>query len=109
MNPAKRQRRDPTQTALRALEDIALGDARDAVRLAFWPPETPLDWKKFDASQIAEVKRHSNGAIELKLINRVEAIKQLALLAQATQAPEGLPQLLQALGASAQQEDGSAL
>lgn len=69
------QQRDVT----RRLAELAFGKANDCVRLAL--EDTPkLD--KLDLSLLSEVKRNDKGTVEIKLIDRLRALEQLALYAQ---------------------------
>ncbi len=69
------QQRDVT----RRLAELAFGKANDCVRLAL--EDTPkLD--KLDLSLLSEVKRNEKGTVEIKLIDRLRALEQLALYAQ---------------------------
>ncbi len=55
--------------------ELALGRANDSVRLAL-EDEPPLD--KLDLSLLSEVKRNEKGTVEIKLIDRLRALEQLA-------------------------------
>lgn len=64
---------------MRRLAELAFGKANDYVRLAL--EDTPkLD--KLDLSLLSEVKRNEKGTVEIKLIDRLRALEQLALYAQ---------------------------
>lgn len=68
------QRRDVT----RRLAELAFGKANDCVRLAL--EDNPcLD--KLDLSLLSEVKRNDKGTVEIKLIDRLRALEQLAEVA----------------------------
>ena len=70
----KVNRRDVT----RRLAELAFGKPNDCVRLAQEPrPEL----EKLDLSLLSEIKRSDKGAVEIKLIDRLEALEQLALVA----------------------------
>lgn len=63
---------------IRRLAELAFGRANDCVKLAL--EETPsLD--KLDLSLLSEVKRNEKGTVEIKLIDRLQALEQLAGLA----------------------------
>lgn len=63
----------------RRLAELAFGKANDCVRLAL--EDTPkLD--KLDLSLLSEVKRNEKGTVEIKLIDRLRALEQLAVYAQ---------------------------
>ena len=68
------RRRDVT----RRLAELAFGKANDCVRLAL-EDDPHLD--KLDLSLLSEVKRNDKGTVEIKLIDRLRALEQLALVA----------------------------
>lgn len=70
------------------LKKLAFGKANDAVKLVF-AQETGLQAVDgLDLSLLSEVRRGSNGTIEVKLINRLDALSLLAKLL-GTDAPVG--------------------
>ncbi|MBR6596129.1 MAG: terminase small subunit [Oscillospiraceae bacterium] len=69
------RRRDVT----RRLAELAFGKANDCVRLAL-EDDPILD--KLDLSLLSEVKRNDKGTVEIKLIDRLRALEQLALVAE---------------------------
>ncbi len=59
----------------RRLAELAFGKANDCVRLAL--EDTPsLD--KLDLSLLSEIKHNEKGTVEIKLIDRLKALEQLA-------------------------------
>ena len=80
------------QDVTRRLAELAFGRANDCVRLVL--EETP-DLGKLDLSLLSEVKRNEKGTVEIRLIDRLRALEQLAAVAK----PEdtGLNALLQAM------------
>ena len=63
------------QDVTRRLAELAFGKANDCVKLAL--EENPcLD--KLDLSLLSEVKRNDKGTVEIKLIDRLRALEQLA-------------------------------
>lgn len=64
---------------VRGLADLAFGRVNDAVRLALFDPDQ-IDLEKLDLSLLSEIKRGSNGAVEIKLLNRLDALELLAKL-----------------------------
>lgn len=64
---------------LRKIADLAFGRANDAVKLVILDHERE-ELDSLDLSLLSEVKRGSNGVIEIKLINRLEALELLAKL-----------------------------
>ena len=82
------QRNDVT----RRLAELAFGKANDCVRLAL-EDEPKLD--KLDLSLLSEVKRNDKGTVEIKLIDRLRALEQLAEVAEEEKG--GMESFLQAL------------
>ena len=64
----------------RRLAELAFGRANDCVRLVL-DNEMALD--KLDLSLLSEVKRNEKGPVEVRLVDRLKALEQLALLAEA--------------------------
>ena len=80
------------QDVVRRMAELAFGKANDCVRLAL-EDEPQLD--KLDLSLLSEVKRNEKGTVEIKLIDRLRALEQLA---QAAGQEEGdMESFLQAL------------
>ncbi len=67
------------QDVTRRLAELAFGKANDCVRLAL--EDDPL-LEKLDLSLLSEVKRNDKGTVEIKLIDRLRALEQLALVAE---------------------------
>ena len=63
----------------RRLAELAFGKANDCVRLVL---EENATLGKLDLSLLSEVKRNEKGTVEVKLVDRLKALEQLALLAQ---------------------------
>lgn len=80
------------QDVTRRLAELAFGKANDCVRLAL-EDEPSLD--KLDLSLLSEVKRNDKGTVEIKLIDRLRALEQLAAVAEAE--PGEMEAFLQAL------------
>ena len=76
----------------RRLAELAFGKANDCVRLAL-EDDPRLD--KLDLSLLSEVKRNDKGTVEIKLIDRLRALEQLAAVAESN--GEDLEQFLKAL------------
>ena len=66
------------QDVTRRLAELAFGKANDCVRLAL-EDEPKLD--RLDLSLLSEVKRNDKGTVEIKLIDRLKALEQLAQVA----------------------------
>ena len=76
----------------RRLAELAFGKANDCVRLAL-EDDPSLD--KLDLSLLSEVKRNDKGTVEIKLIDRLRALEQLATVAE--NGSDELEQFLNAL------------
>ena len=63
----------------RRLAELAFGKANDCVRLAL---EDDPQLGKLDLSLLSEVKRNDKGTVEIKLIDRLRALEQLAAVAK---------------------------
>ena len=66
------------QDVTRRLAELAFGKANDCVRLAL---EDEPELGKLDLSLLSEVKRNDKGTVEIKLIDRLRALEQLAEVA----------------------------
>ena len=62
----------------RRLAELAFGKANDCVRLVL---EEGAKLGRLDLSMLSEVKRSDKGAVEIRLIDRLRALEQLAQLA----------------------------
>ena len=67
------------QDVTRRLAELAFGKANDCVRLAL---ENDPKLDRLDLSLLSEVKRNEKGTVEIKLIDRLRALEQLALVAE---------------------------
>ena len=67
------------QDVTRRLAALAFGRANDCVRLAL---EDAPSLDKLDLSLLSEVKRNDKGTVEIKLIDRLRALEQLAEVAE---------------------------
>ena len=63
------------QDVTRRLAELAFGKANDCVKLAL---EEDLCLDDLDLSLLSEVKRNDKGTVEIKLIDRLRALEQLA-------------------------------
>lgn len=63
----------------RRLAELAFGKANDCVKLAL---EEGAVVDKLDLSLLSEVKRNDKGTVEIRLVDRLKALEQLALLAE---------------------------
>lgn len=63
----------------RRLAELAFGKANDCVKLVL---ETEEQMEDLDLSLLTELKRNEKGTLEIRLVDRLKALEQLALLAQ---------------------------
>ena len=63
---------------MRRLAELAFGRANDCVRLVL--EETPA-LEDLDLSLLSEVKRNEKGTVEVRLIDRLRVLEQLAAMA----------------------------
>ena len=63
----------------RRLAELAFGKANDCVRLVL-DGEARMD--ALDLSLLSEVRRSDKGAVEIRLVDRLRALEQLAVVAQ---------------------------
>lgn len=61
---------------------LAFGKANDAVKLVFLDPDNRELIDGLDLSMVSEVKRGANGAVEVKLLNRITLLELLASLVE---------------------------
>ena len=94
-----RQGKISREDVTRRLAELAFGQPNDCVRLAL---EEMPDLKGLDLSLLSEIKRSEKGMVEIKLIDRLKALEQLAQAAGQSQ--EGMEQFLLALQRSAGEE-----
>lgn len=76
----------------RRLAELAFGKANDCVKLVL---QDDAVLERLDLSLLTEVKRNDKGTVEVRLVDRLKALEQLALLAQA--GGEDLESFLKAL------------
>ena len=87
-----RSRQLTKEDVARRLAELAFGKANDCVKLVL-ADDTVLE--KLDLSLLTEVKRNDKGTVEVRLVDRLKALEQLALLAQ--EQGEDLESFLKAL------------
>ena len=63
----------------RRLAELAFGQANDCVRLVL---EENAAIEGLDLSLLTELKRNDKGTVEVRLVDRLKALEQLAVLAQ---------------------------
>lgn len=88
------------EDVVRRLAELAFGKANDCVRLAL---EEHPQLGRLDLSLLSEVKRNEKGTVEIKLIDRLRALEQLAQVAGTD--TSGAEEFLKALRS---QEEGEA-
>ena len=68
---------DTYQAAMR-LAELAFSPATDAIKLAFMPRDTPPEeLDGLDLRQVAQICRKGDGTVEVKLVDRLEALNRL--------------------------------
>ena len=88
---------------LRRLERLADQKPNDAVKLAFLTEDQAACIDQLDLRALTEIKRHGNGAVEIKLVDKMAALERLYEVAR--QSGEGAEAFLQALERSAGQSE----
>lgn len=68
------------QDVAQRLAELAFGRANDCVRLVL---EEKPELDSLDLSLLSEVRRNDKGMVEIRLIDRLQALEQLAMLAEA--------------------------
>lgn len=84
------------EDVLRRLERLADQRANDAVKLAFLSEEQVGEIDTMDLRALTEMKRHGNGAVEIRLVDKVLALEKLCQIAQKD--GEGAAEFFQDLG-----------
>lgn len=74
------KKKSESEKANELLKKLAASSPNDAVKLLFLEEDELDILDRLDLGLIKEIKRSANGAIELKLIDRLEIIRQLAEL-----------------------------
>ena len=83
------------QDVLRRLGELAFGRANDCVRLVM---DENVNVGRLDLSLLSEVRRSDKGAVEVKLVDRLQALEQLAELSADGQDAEELLEALRQEG-----------
>lgn len=63
------------QDVVRRMAELAFGKANDCVRLVL---ENGVDLDRLDLSLLSEVRRSDKGTVEVKLLDRLRVLEQLA-------------------------------
>ena len=80
---------------LRRLERLADRKSNDAVKLAFLGEGQLEEIEKLDLTGLTELNRHGNGAVEIRLVDKLLALEKL--YSMAGQSGEGAERFLRAL------------
>ena len=59
---------------IKRLGEIAMGRSNDSVKLAYINPDR-LDIDSLDLTMLSELRRAANGSVEIKFLNRIDALK----------------------------------
>lgn len=100
----KRSRTPCREEILQKMCCIAQAAANDPVRLAYLTEEQADEIGKLDLTALTEFKRSANGAVEIKLTDRLEVLEKVMALLNANGQSQG-EQFLQALAQQAQEGD----
>lgn len=76
-NKGKAKPMPARMTVEHGLRQLAFGDISDAVRLIFGPPGEPAELEKMNLFNISEIRRGKDGLVEIKLYDRMEAMRCL--------------------------------
>lgn len=90
---------------LKRLEAIAFSRSNDAVKLAFTAEQGMPDIDQLDLGALAELKRLSNGSVEMKFIDRIKVLELMTELRQAS-AKTGTAELMAAINSAADRLPG---
>lgn len=85
------------EQVLRALADLAFAKPNNAVELAFADELTPRRIQRMELSALAELRRVSNGTVELKFVDRVRALTALYELISRSESGDGTEAFFRAL------------
>ena len=69
--------KDGRKEALRALKRLAEGRPNDVVKLAYLSEEQMAEIDGLDLTALVEFKRHGNGAVELKRVDRAAVLERI--------------------------------
>ena len=84
MLPGLKKKLD-SDDVIRRIGELAFGKANDTVKLALIESGERADIDALDLSLLSEVKRSSNGVVEVKILNRLYALELLAKLLDASE------------------------
>lgn len=90
------------------LGEMALETKNDAVRLAFMEPESAeISVGTLDLSMLSEIKRNANGSVEIKLLNRLDALELLSKLVSEGGSQSAAEDFFRALSGAADTKNGT--
>ena len=94
MKRSKRKKEEAVsrQDVARRLAELAFGRANDCVRLVL---EEQPELDSLDLSLLSEVRRNDKGTVEIRLIDRLQALEQLAALTETENS--GMEEFLRAM------------
>ena len=92
------------EEVLRRMERLADQRPNDAVKLAFLTEAQAACIDQLDLRALTELKRHGNGAVEIKLVDKMAALERLYEMAK--ESGEGADAFLKALEQSVEQGGG---
>ena len=84
---------------------MAFSRSNDAVKLAFTAEQGMPDIDQLDLGALAELKRLSNGSVEMKFIDRIKLLELMTELRQAS-AETGAAELVAAINSAADRLPG---
>lgn len=90
---------------LKRLETMAFSRSNDAVKLAFTAEQGMPDIDQLDLGALAELKRLSNGSVEMKFIDRIKLLELMTQLRQ-TSEETGAAELVAAINSAANRLPG---
>lgn len=94
--------REWKEEVLKRLQALANRRVNDAVKLAFMKEEELEGLNGLDLTGLTELKRHGNGAVEIKLVDKLAALEKLYDMA--SRSGEGAEQFFQALDAHVKEQ-----
>ena len=92
------------EEVLRRMERLADQRPNDAVKLVFLTGARAACIDQLDLRALTELKRHGNGAVEIKLVDKMAALERLYEMAK--ESGEGADAFLKALEQSVEQGGG---
>lgn len=100
----KRSRTPSREEILQKMCGIAQAAANDPVRLAYLTQEQADEIAGLDLTALTEFKRSANGAVEIKLTDRLEVLEKVMAMLDGDKVSQG-ERFLQALAGQGQEGD----